>query len=135
MRAVLDVNILVSALVAPQGAPARLLIAWREGDYELLVSPALLDEMKRVLAYPKLQRHIGAEDARLVTAWLRDDANLVDDPTGNPSVRSADPDDDYLLALAESEGAALVSGDRHLLDLADSAPIFTAAEFLARLDR
>jgi len=48
--------------------------------------------------------------------------------------RFPDPGDDYLLALAESEHAILVSGDQHLLTLADDLPIQTARAFLEQLD-
>jgi len=50
-----------------------------------------------------------------------------------PAAQSVDPGDDYLLALAEQERAVLVSGDRHLLALADELPIQTARAFLDSL--
>lgn len=47
---------------------------------------------------------------------------MIDDPP--PLSRlSPDPDDDYLIALARDAKADYpVSGDRHLLDLADPLP-------------
>lgn len=62
--------------------------------------------------------------------WLRREASIVADPDRTPSFRSEDPGDDYLLALAESERAALVSGDGHLLALSDELPVLTPREFL-----
>ncbi len=49
---------------------------------------------------------------------------------------TADPDDDYLVALARAAGADyLVSGDRHLLELTDpEPPVLTPREFLALLE-
>jgi predicted nucleic acid-binding protein len=58
---------------------------------------------------------------------------LVEDPGGDPPARSADTEDDYLLALAASQQAHVLSGDRHLLQLADELPIHRPAEFLRRL--
>lgn len=55
MRAVLDPNVLVSAVLSPRGAPADVLRAWHDGRFELVVSPHLLDGLERVLAYPKLR--------------------------------------------------------------------------------
>lgn len=46
---------------------------------------------------------------------------------------SPDPDDDYLLALAASERAVLVSGDGHLTALGDRLRVRTQADFLAAL--
>jgi predicted nucleic acid-binding protein len=60
-------------------------------------------------------------------------AILAPDPP-DPASRSADPGDDYLLALAESQQAVLVSGDSHLLDLSDALPIQTARAFLDALE-
>jgi len=49
-------------------------------------------------------------------------------------VRSIDPNDDYLVALASSEHAVLVYGDGHLTALADRLPVSTPADFLASLE-
>ena len=61
-------------------------------------------------------------------------ATLIEDQP-NPTKRSADPNDDYLIALAEStEADYLVSGDPHLLNVFDvSIPIVNPREFLERL--
>ena len=132
MRAVLDANVIISALLSPDGAPARVLRAWLDGGFELVVSRDLLAELERALAYPKLRKHVPAEDARDVIDWLASTAEMTEDPDDPPEVRSRDPGDDYLIALAESERAVLVSGDDHLLELADRIPVLTPAEFLAR---
>jgi predicted nucleic acid-binding protein len=65
--------------------------------------------------------------------WLAQVARTEPDPSTPGPARSADPDDDYLIALAAEHRAALVSGDRHLLDLRGSIPAFSPAEFLALL--
>jgi len=113
--------------------PARLLACWLRGEYELIVSPLLLEEVGRVLAYPKIRARIPADDAAELLDLLRRSARLVPDPP-QPPRRSADPADDYLLALAEAAQAVVVSGDAHLLDLSDRLPIRTARAFLASLE-
>lgn len=133
LRAVLDVNVLISAVLSPTGAPARLLLAWQTGAFELIVSPKLLRELARALGYPKLRRLIPIADAEAFVAWLEGSAILAADPDGAPPVSSVDPADDYLIALAADQRATLVSGDHHLLDLAEDFPVSTAARFLAAL--
>lgn len=133
MRAVLDVNVLVSALLAPTGTLARLLIAWQDGRFELVVSPGLLAELERALTYPKLRKRIEPEEAEAFVAWLSRSADLVPDPDVAPAVRSVDPGDDYLIALAADQDAVLVSGDHDLLDLASVLPILDPATFISRL--
>lgn len=133
MRAVLDPNVIISALLSPKGTPARILVAWERGTFELVASPALIDELERALAYPKLRRLIPAPDAARAVAWLREGAEMVADPPDPPPVRSPDPGDDYLIALAARERVPLISGDRHLLGLGGELPILTAARFLEML--
>jgi hypothetical protein len=129
LRAVLDPNVIISALLSPDGAPARVLLAWREGAFEMVVSPMLMAELARALSYPKLQTRIDPRDSSDLLAWLSRSATHATDTHSAP-VRSADPDDDYLLALAASENAILVSGDKHLLTLANEAPVFAPRRFL-----
>jgi hypothetical protein len=62
--------------------------------------------------------------------WLRDGATVVDDPTQQPPVHSKDPGDHYLIALAASQRAALVSGDHHLLALSAGIPVYSPRDFL-----
>ena len=130
MRAVVDPNVHISALLAPRGAPAAVLRAWTDGGFEVIVSPLLLAELERTLAYPKLRKRIATEDAVQVVEWLRRSATVVEDPEGPPQLRSPDPGDDYLLALAATARAAIVTGDRHLLSLDATLPIYPPAEFL-----
>jgi uncharacterized protein len=133
VRAVLDANILIAALLSRGGTPAQLVSRWPAGDFELVVSEGLLAELSRALAYPKVQARVPAPEAAEFVALLRRGAVVAQDP-GEPARRSADPDDDYLLALAESQRAVLVSGDKHLLALADELPVRTARAFLETVE-
>lgn len=135
MRVVLDVNVLVSALLAPDGAPARILTAWLEGAFELVVSPHLIDELRRVLAYPKIRERVDVDDAARFVSLVERQAVLVDDPSEPPPIRSADAGDDYLIGLAAEADALLVSGDGHLTALIDRAPILAPGQLADRLSR
>jgi uncharacterized protein len=132
VRAVLDANILIAALLSRAGASAHIVSRWLAGEFELVVSETLLSEVKRALAYPKLRTRVSATDAAAFVTLLRHAAILATDPPATAR-RSADPADDYLLALAESERAILVSGDQHLLALAGELPIQTAGALLENL--
>jgi putative PIN family toxin of toxin-antitoxin system len=134
-RAVLDPGVLVSALISPTGTPAQLVARSREGELELIASPYLLDELDGVLQREKFRRYVDLEGVEAYLDLLHRDVALAADPEGSPPLRSADPDDDYLITLAHANDAALVSGDKHLLDLAHEAPIYSPADFLATLGR
>jgi putative PIN family toxin of toxin-antitoxin system len=132
VRAVLDPNVLIAALLSPGGAPAQIVSRWLAGEFELIVSESVLTELERAMTYPKLRSRIADADAAAFIDLLRDAAILAQEPPEVPR-RSADPGDDYLLALAEQERAVLVSGDQHLLSLKRELPVTTPREFYEQL--
>ena len=133
MRAVLDPNVIISGLLSPSGNAAWLLRAWEQGEFELVASRALLEELERALAYPKLRRRIPETDAVAVLQSLSESGTIADDSAASTPIRSADPGDDYLIGLAESQRAILVSGDQDLLDLANEIPVLSPAQFRDQL--
>ncbi len=52
MRVILDTNVLLGALISPSGPPETIYRAWRAARFELVTSPAQLDELRRVSRYP-----------------------------------------------------------------------------------
>ena len=133
MRAVLDPNVIISGALSPAGVPSEVLRALARGDFELIASQALLDELQRALAYPKLRAHIREADAAELVRWVADTATLVPTPLDEAPVHSVDLNDDYLIALAAAHRSALLSGDKHLLVLADQIPVFSPRGFLELL--
>jgi putative PIN family toxin of toxin-antitoxin system len=129
VRAVLDPNVVISGALCPRGGPADVLRSLAMGEFELIASHALLDELERALAYPKLL-HISESDAAELVRWLAESASIVVDPDVEPPVHSRDPDDDYLIVLASAHRAALVSGDKDLLSLEGKIPVFSPRAFL-----
>lgn len=133
-RAVLDTNVLVSALITPDGASARLLVELRAGAFELIVSPTLLAELREVLGRPKFERYVSSPEVDAYVELIGRESVLVEDPAPSPAPLSADPDDEYLIDLARAARVdALVTGDVHLLDLRETVPVVTPHEFLASL--
>ena len=56
LKAVLDTNVIVSGIISERGIPFQLLEAWRERKWDLLISPRILQELQRVLSFPKIAR-------------------------------------------------------------------------------
>jgi uncharacterized protein len=134
-RAVLDPNVLVSAFISQRGgSPDRIVRAWREGAFELVVSRQLIAELTDVLARPKFALQAAEGRAESYVAALAGDAIHIDDPP-DPSRVSVDRGDDYLIALARAASAdVIVSGDRHLTQLADpTPPVLTPQRFAEQL--
>lgn len=135
IRAVLDPNVLVSAFISQRGsAPDLIVRAWREGAFDLVVSPALLAELTDVLGRPKFAHAAADGRAAAYIAALRRDALQIDDPPDPPPV-SADAGDDYLIALARvARAEMIVSGDRHLTRLNDPVPpVLSPRQFAEQL--
>lgn len=136
IRAVLDANVFVSGIVA-EGAPRSVLRAWRTGHFHLVASPATLDEIGRVLRYPKIaRRHHWSETE--IHAFMESLAALAILTPGELrlDVIEEDPTDDrYLECAVEGEAACLVAGDRHLLKLGayQSIEILSPREFVVLL--
>jgi len=133
VRAVVDVNVLISAMLSARSPSAEVVRSCRDGAFELVVSELLIAELTRALAYPKIRKRIRAQKAGAYISWVRDHGTVAEDPPDPPQVRSPDPDDHYLLALAISRRSYLVTGDQHLLGLGGDLPILTPAEFLTKL--
>jgi putative PIN family toxin of toxin-antitoxin system len=120
LRAVLDANVLTSALIRPQGPPGQLLtLLFEEQAFELIVSDAILAELRRCLKYPRVRKYLTATEVEL-DLWVTALGLVADVVTGERALHvvADDPDDDkYLVAALEGRADYVVSGDRHLLDL------------------
>jgi putative PIN family toxin of toxin-antitoxin system len=136
VRVVLDTNVVVSALIFPTGALARIRDLWRAGRILALTDRACTAELVRVLAYRKFRL-----DASDIAALLEDYLPFTETVSPRPVrvPRCPDPDDRKFLLLA-TRGAAdvLVTGDRALYDLAGRVrfaiepPAALLARFVAR---
>lgn len=138
LRAVLDINVFVSGLLNKTGAPAKLIDAWRAGEYMLVSSPAIMAEIKAVLESPRIRKkyHLTDHDIRQVLDLLEKDAILVPGRSEVINAIPQDPTGHMLLSCAlEAEADAIISGDRHLLRLKEfeGIPIMPVIQFLERL--
>jgi putative PIN family toxin of toxin-antitoxin system len=135
-RAVLDPNVLVSALISKAGPSAQLLVELRAGAFELVASCFLLTELGDVLRRDKFRRYVTEAEVDAYVELLRRESIVLDDPDPSPEPLAHDPDDECLIALARAAAAAaLVSGDRHLLRLREVIPVVTPREFLDSLEK
>ena len=91
-----------------------------------------MSEVARTLAKQRLACRISAAERADLLAFLVNRTRFVPDRSPGPAV-PLDPGDDYLVALAREWGAALVTGDRHLLDLPGMPGIITPRRFLQLL--
>jgi uncharacterized protein len=137
MRAVVDTNVLVRAVIRPHGTVGPVLLRLRQGEYTLLTSRPLLAELVDVLNRPRIREKYGVTDRDIQTVV---GLLLLRGEGVNPTERIAacrDPRDDKFLEVAVAgEADVIVSGDEDLLALHPFAgiPIVPPGEFLRMLD-
>jgi putative PIN family toxin of toxin-antitoxin system len=100
MRAVIDTNVWVSALLTPHGYPAQVVKAFRDGLFEAVVSEPLLNEIEAVLLRPRIVKKYPVDEAtvREYLALLRSRSLLIE-ITGIMKM-CRDPRDDFLIEMA-----------------------------------
>lgn len=132
MKIVVDTNVLVSALIKPDGAPAQLLS--HDGSFEMVTTEEILAELERVLHYERIQTRYRLKD-EIIAAYINHvrNASEVIVVESNIKVVEKDPDDDKFVACARAAQAdCIVSGDPHLINLKSyqGIPILTPRQFL-----
>lgn len=121
MIVVLDTNVIISALLSPEGPPALIMKWWEAGDFEVAISEPLLEELERALGYDRVNTCLQQSGVE-IEVFIRQlcETAVIVDPDQNIQVIKDDPDDDRVLECAFRSGAAyLVSGDHHLLELGE----------------
>ena len=136
MRVVVDTNVLLSGLMYPNSTPGRIVAAWRNAAFEIVLTRAQLTEIARVLSYPKIARVLrwdpDQSERFLKQLYLR--SVMVTLPESLPAEVPADPDDSAMLSsLLVARAQYLVTGDSDLLALKDRYPILTPQAFVALL--
>jgi uncharacterized protein len=115
MRIILDTNVLVSGIFFT-GPPFKILQAWRDGKLQLVISPEILEEYQRVAA--TLAEQFPSVNLKGILDLLMIHADMVAAPPLSCPV-CVDRDDDKFLACAvASKAHCIVSGDKHLLQVA-----------------
>jgi len=143
MRVVLDTNILARASYSPTGPAGECLDRLRDPAHVLVLSTFLVDELDRVLRYPRMQRLHGLTDQE-IDDYVRDvgqAAVIVPTSSSTTGVVTTDPDDDPVIATAEGGNADVIcTRDRHLhhADVVDycrqlAIEVLTDVELLQRL--
>lgn len=137
MRVVLDANVLVSAVISSRGSPGKILELWKREQFDLVLSPPILEELARVIRYPRIQKHYNLPQDHLkrFLSLIRSETIIVE-PTNEYAVIEDDPSDNrYLECALEGDANYIVSGDKHLLRLKEfrGVVILPPAGFLALL--
>lgn len=135
VRVVLDTNVVLSALVFGGGLAGQVRLAWQSGAIEPLASTATVQELVRVLAYPKF-RLSPQEQQELLADYLPHvlTVRIPYPPPTVPECRDV-MDSPFMHLAVAGKAQVLVSGDRDLLAIAGAfekesgCPILTIDAF------
>ena len=116
MQLVLDTNVVLDVLVFADPAAQPLADGLRDGALHWLATPAMREELVRVLSYPKLAARVALHrgDAEVVLRDFDQHARLVEVPP-KASVTCGDPDDQKFIDLAVAHRCLLLSKDDEVL--------------------
>ncbi|MGB4221259.1 MAG: putative toxin-antitoxin system toxin component, PIN family [Smithellaceae bacterium] len=133
IRAVLDTNVLVSALLF-SGEIGNVVSSWKARKFVPVFSQDTFNEFRRVLFYPKFSL-----TPREIDALLQDEVvpfcEVVDIEDEIIGVCRDRADDKFLSCAVAAKADYIISGDKDLLVLGNfrNIPIITAAEFQGKM--
>lgn len=133
IAAVFDTNAVVSGILAPGGAPGRILDAILNGVCRPVLTDGILAEYEEVLCRPKF--HFPSGDVQILLDAIRACALIAPYAPFPLKTPLPDPDDILFLEAAAALGVPLVTGNiRHFpRAAAGQISVLTPASFLDAL--
>ena len=135
MKAVLDTNVLISAVIST-GTSHEVLVEGFEGSYTIVVSSETIQEFEdTLLKYPD-KFGMSQEEVEKERDTVEYFAEFVNPETEMNVVEEDESDNMFLEAAVSADAEYIVSGDPHLLEIGDyrGIEILPPDEFLERLD-
>ncbi|HLZ09771.1 MAG TPA: putative toxin-antitoxin system toxin component, PIN family [Chloroflexota bacterium] len=139
IQAVVDVNVLISALVGPLGFSRRLLTAWEQGQFGLITAEGIITELDEKLRLPRIAKWLPDPEAsrQWIIHLLQSQSKVLFVSPHERQEVTGDPEDDLVLAAVRLGRADyFVTGDRELLDLQEyaGARMVSPRDFVAILE-
>jgi putative PIN family toxin of toxin-antitoxin system len=134
LKAVLDTNLFISALLTAEGNPAKILNRWKAGSFDLVISLPILKETKRVILYPKIRKRLNWTDGEIneFLLGLAQFSFMVSGESKVDVIKDDPTDNKYLACALEGNADYIVTGDQHLLRVGEykGTKIISPKEFL-----
>jgi uncharacterized protein len=136
LKVILDTSVFISAILSknPETAPNQILNRWQKGDFTLVISPQLQEELIIVL----LRKGIKAELIENLVTILETLALQIEGVYQATFLDNIDANDNmFLAAVYESKADYLVSLDNHLLTIKfyHGTQIITPSLFLEAISK
>ena len=109
IKIVIDTNVIISAVLNPNGIPAKIMEHVFSGEFEPIITHAIIDEYSSVLNYKKF----GFSEKVVLQMLNFFNQFLLALPPATLSVKCADPDDiKFLAAAIAGKANFLITGNR-----------------------
>lgn len=137
MRVVLDTNIIISAVISPHGTPAKIIKAWQDRKFQLLISIEIFREIACVLERPRLKKYNITDLRRKEILKVLYKYSVMTQGKLNVKVSEDSNDDKFIVCAMEGNADYIVSGDIDLLKIKShkNIDIITADAFIKILER
>jgi putative PIN family toxin of toxin-antitoxin system len=134
VKVVLDTNIWISSLLLPKSIPGKIIQAWKDKSFDVVISSYILEEFKQVLEYPKIKKRltISNEEIEDFFALIRFFTEWVDIENVKAQHRKKIRDENsepILTTFILSQSDYLITGDKDLLEISSDYPILTPGQF------
>lgn len=123
-RVVVDTNVIISAILNPHGKPTQIINAIIDGKLILITSHAMIDEVRRVLFYPKIKNLLKKKKratpeniSKNFIDRLFKLANITSDEIKLDVIQDDHDDNIFLACAVEGKADFIISGDQHLTTL------------------
>ena len=131
VRVVLDTNVVVSACLRPEGAPARIVELALLGTFTVCLSSEVLREYSEVLARPRFSRDL--DRVKVLLEGIAEVAVFVA-PSRNVAISPDDGDNRLLECAHAADADFLVTGNqKHFPELFGKARVLAPRDFLTEL--
>lgn len=132
MRVVVDTNIFLAGLLNADGGSAKIVLAFRDGEFELVISPEVFDEYVRVIHL--FDNAVPADKSEELLELLFEKAVKVRAVAGANRCSDAD-DEKFLSAALAGRAEFLVTKNRKHFPLDTLSPrIVNVREFLREIE-
>jgi uncharacterized protein len=132
MRIVLDTNIFISGIINPKSNAGKVIQEGQNNSFEVITSLELINEIKRVLKYPKITKIIKWDDAKIeeFIEYLHFFTTVIDISEVNYYFEQ-DPNDSHIIeTYIAGKCDHLITGDKGLLSLKNQFNIIALEDFI-----
>lgn len=133
MRAVIDTNIFLAGLLNTEGGAAKIIQAFRDGEFHLVVTPEVFDEYVRVIHL--FDNAIPASKSEELLELVFEKAAKVRPAAARGLCKDADDEKFISAALAGHAALMVTKNKKHFPKEVSSIKIVTVREFLREIER